>query len=304
MRIPKQFVISTLAVPLCASILTSLKLEPTGNPTIKPGMGARIKGSHPLADGLVLMLPFNQPSQTENDLTSSNITMFGHVGGTGAPDWKASPYGWAAGPYDGTLHWFESLATPSGLPSGSAARTISVLFRVETDSTTKQTILEYGHEGTNGATWVMCYSGTTDNNGTKANSLSVDFWFGNTYIPWTWDARWHLLTTINPAGNTNTGGVLLCLDGVCPSTLTNGTQTLNTVNNTTLLLGRLHGGTSLTFNGSIAGVWAWNYALDAAKVSQLWQEPFAMLTGGNRAVATPGAPTVNTILRRRTVTIQ
>lgn len=290
-----------------SSVLTSFRAMPYQNSQAKPPFGAQINWGHPLAPGLVLMVPFdNDLAFVVKDLSPNGLDL--PSAGGSFPPWTGSPYGWASGPYSGSAAWINTNGTfqSTVLPTGTAGRTIAVLFRVVTDSTTKMSLFFYGTTGSNGQMWVMGYSGTTDNAGAKANSLFVDCWNYNTYIPWTRDTGWHLLTAINPAGNNASASIILCLDGVCPAVSTNGTITINTTigSGSNMDIGTWKLDNSTVFTGLVAGVWMWNYAFDTAKVSQLWQGPFAMLSPApRRLLAAPGGAS-SPLLRRRTVTIQ
>ena len=111
-----------------------------------------------------------------------------------------------------------SKSSPTGLPSGNGARTLSLWFKMAGTSGGSYALFGWGAFAT-GQRWQPYYN---------SNRLIQDIGGNEVLFNWTFDTNWHYLATTLPASG-NLNQALMYLDGSA-QTLTLETATVNTTN--------------------------------------------------------------------------
>lgn len=149
-----------------------------------------------------------------------------------------------------------SSTTISGLPTGASPRTVSIWYKVSTNST-DNCLFVYGQ-----------------NSG--ENAYGVSFNGSNTWYNFAWttntsmtnasnDGNWHHLVTTFDAAKTSK----IYVDGVLKTTLVqNGWDT--SVNSNTFWLAGLFSTAASTFNGTVDDLKIYNYAITESEVTNLF----------------------------------
>lgn len=152
-----------------------------------------------------------------------------------------------------------SSTTIAGLPTGNSPRTVSIWYKVSSNSN-DNCLFVYGQSG-------------------GENAYGVSFNGSNTWYNFAWstntsftnpsnDDTWHHLVTTFDASKTSK----VYVDGVLKNTVVqNGWDT--SVNNNTFWLGGLFSSTSSTFNGTVDDLIIYNFALTDDQVLNLFNSP-------------------------------
>ena len=108
--------------------------------------------------------------------------------------------------FDGSGSSYVTAPAPADLPLGMAARTFSVWFKLDAIPNRPMEIAGYGPNGgaTGGDRFALCIE-----NGKIGAELCGQY----SYMPWTPDTDWHLLTVVVPDDCENVNQILVYLDG-------------------------------------------------------------------------------------------
>ena len=176
----------------------------------------------------------------------------------GQDNWRGSGAGVAL-TLDGTND-FVLGTTTNGLPTGSAARTQSVWFRMSAN--TNAEFLAYGGNSASGCRFALF----------RDTSLGIGMEISNSWATaaWTYDTAWHHLATSYDASVSNVTACRVFLDGVQLSVTTSSpTTVINTVS-TPVTLGAISGATTLyLLNGQIDDARIYSRALTFAEIRLL-----------------------------------
>jgi hypothetical protein len=176
----------------------------------------------------------------------------------GQDNWRASGSGVALNS-DGANDFV--LGTSSnGFPVGSAARSLSVWFKMSAN--TNAEFLAYGGNTVSGCRFAL-YRDTTAGVGVEISGSGAAF-------AWAYDNLWHHLATTYDASATNATACSVFLDGVRMPVTTSATGiSINTVN-TPVTIGAISGATNLyNLNGQIDDARIYNRALTAPEIRLL-----------------------------------
>jgi hypothetical protein len=116
-------------------------------------------------------------------------------------------------------------ASSAGLPLGSAARTTSLWFNLNSTGVTNVELMSYGSNG-GGSRWGM-WLGNNDGSCSGPDLGIEAVGFGN-HFQWTEDTNWHQLAVTLPSGGTNTTQTLIYFDGVLQTPCNIISVTINT----------------------------------------------------------------------------
>lgn len=185
----------------------------------------------------------------------------------------------AAASFNGASGYI-SVASPSGLPTGSSPRTISLWF--------KWSEVKWPSPGIE----IMGY-------GANANFQRLGIWIDGTHalgvetcnyarvFHWDGDTNWHQLTVVYPSGQTLSDKFQLYFDGVLRTDAYNivadgvsAPGTLNTASSP-LAIGVLPIPTLYYFNGTIDEVRIWNVALTADEIAAYYSLPIDIKPGSS-----------------------
>lgn len=152
-----------------------------------------------------------------------------------------------------------SSTTITGLPTGNSPRTVSIWYKVASNSN-DNCLFVYGQSGGQNA-----YGVSFNNSDTWYNFA----WSTNTsFTNPSNDGTWHHLVTTFDASKTSK----VYIDGVLKNTVVqNGWDT--SVNNNTFWLGGLFSSTASTFNGTVDDLTIYNFALTDDQVLNLFNSP-------------------------------
>jgi hypothetical protein len=176
----------------------------------------------------------------------------------GQDNWRASGSGVALN-FDGANDFV--LGTSSnGFPVGSAARSLSVWFKMSANSNAE--FISYGGNTFSGCRFALYRDTTT--------GVGVEISGSGAASAWTYDNLWHHLATTYDASATNATACSVFLDGVRMSVTTSASGvTINTVK-TPVTIGAISGATSsYNLNGQIDDARIYSRALTAPEIRLL-----------------------------------
>ena len=174
-----------------------------------------------LANGSTLSL--SNSVNTSNSLTNNGVTPT-----TGQIDGAAS--------FNGSQYAYTT--SPSELPTGTSARTLSTWFQMSAN--TGEDLVGWGDNSGNGDRWALTWNGSQigvegENVGASANM--------------TYDNNWHYLVATSPDGNDSFANVNIYVDGVLQTS--SGSGSINTTG-ASLALGTIPGALGIgNFQGSL-----------------------------------------------------
>ncbi len=130
--------------------------------------------------------------------------------------------------------------SPSGLPTGTAARTLSLWFKMA--SNTGQIMGGWGANSNTGDRWDFYWPG--------GSGITVEGDNAGADINMAYDTNWHYLVATSPSGNSSFASTSVYLDGV-QQTLTGANGSINT-SGANVTVGTLPGAANaVNFNGSV-----------------------------------------------------
>jgi arylsulfatase A-like enzyme len=178
-------------------------------------------------------------------------------------------------------------ATVTGLPTGSAARTVSLWLWADT-TFTDQKFFSYG-TNTNGTSFGWSIENSTV--GPNPGSPTIFFRHGGGNFQYTGQAvtlnQWNHVAIVVPDGATQTNQVMLYLNGVAVSGVqgSQSARTLNTSSTAVALGGDAPGASNSNLDGRLDDVQIYNTALTPAEVTSLYNNPGSV--NGQAPVTTP-----------------
>ena len=176
----------------------------------------------------------------------------------GQDNWRANGSGVAL-TLDGTNDFILG-TTSNGFPTGSAARSMSVWFRMSANANAE--FLGYGGNSASGCRFALF----------RDTSLGIGMEISNSWATaaWTYDTAWHHLATSYDASATNVTACRVFLDGVQLSVGTSSPATVINTVNTPVTIGAISGATTLyLLNGQIDDARIYSRPLTFAEIRLL-----------------------------------
>jgi hypothetical protein len=204
----------------------------------------------------------------------------------GQDNWRASGAGVALA-FDGTNDYVIG-TTSNGFPIGSAARTLSVWFRMSANVNAE--FLAYGGNSFNGCRFSLYRE--------IAAGVGVEIGSAGSQAAWTYDTSWHHLATSYDASATNVTACRVFLDGVQLSVTTSSPATVINTVNTPVTIGAISGATTVyNLNGQIDDARIYNRALTPSEIRLLASQRGIGLTDSQ--VRRPAVDTASTLYLKK-----